>query len=162
MSDELPLGADARVTATTADGEAEALLWWRAAPPMAGETPGVIGGFLATSADAAAEALRRAGDRLRAEGCTLAVGPMDGNTWRKYRFVTEAGTEPPFLLEPANPPEWPVWWRAAGFAPLAEYYSSVADDMERRDERLAGVAARMTAAGVTIRALDPARFEEEL
>jgi GNAT superfamily N-acetyltransferase len=162
MSNELPMGADARVTAAADGGEAEALLWWRAAPPMPGEAPGAIGGFRATGAGAAAEVLRRAAERLRAEGCTIAIGPMDGNTWRKYRFVTEAGTEPPFLLEPSNPPEWPAWWRTAGFEPLAEYTSSVADDMDRRDERLGGVAARMIAAGVAIRALDAARFEEEL
>ena len=27
-------------------------------------------------------------------GCTLAVGPMDGSTWRCYRLLTERGTEP--------------------------------------------------------------------
>lgn len=162
MNDALPLGADARVAATAGDGEAEALLWWRAAPPLAVERLGVVGGFRATGAAAAAEVLARAGERLRAEGCTLAVGPMDGNTWRRYRFVTEAGDEAAFLLEPANPPEWPAWWRAAGFAPLAEYFSTVADDLTARDERLGGVAARMAAAGVTMRPLDPARYEEEL
>jgi GNAT superfamily N-acetyltransferase len=90
------------------------------------------------------------------------VGPMDGNTWRRYRFVTAPGTEPPFLLEPTNPPEWPRWWQAAGFAPLAEYYSSATADLEARDARVGAVAARLAAAGVTIRALNPADFAGEL
>lgn len=159
---ELPLGADERIEQREADGAAEALLWWTRVPAIAGERLGVIGGFQATSAGATASVLARAMARLRAEGCTLAIGPMDGNTWRKYRFVTETGTEPPFLLEPANPPEWPAWWRAAGFEPLAEYYSSVTEDLATRDERLGGVAGRMAASGVMIRGFDPARFDDEL
>lgn len=162
MNEPLPMGAEAQERHAADDGTAEALLWWTHAPPLAGERLGVIGGFQATSAAATAGVLARAGERLRREGCTLAVGPMDGNTWRRYRFVTDAGTAPPFLLEPANPPAWPEWWRAAGFAPLAEYFSTVTDDLTRRDDRLAGVAARMRAAGVSIRPFDPAQFDREL
>lgn len=156
------MNADARIEFAAGDGAAEALLWWHRVPALPGETLGVIGGFQATSASAAAEVLRQAGERLSAERCSLAIGPMEGNTWRRYRFVTDAGSEPPFFLEPDNPPEWPAWWRAAGFEPLAEYYSSATDDLAARDERVPAVAARLAAAGVTIRAIDPARFEAEL
>jgi GNAT superfamily N-acetyltransferase len=45
---------------------------------------------------------------------------------------------------------------------LAEYFSTATDDLAARDERLDGVTARMGKAGVTIRALDRMRFEEEL
>jgi len=159
---ELPMNADARVQASVDGGTAEALLWWAQTPTLPGEKIGTVGGFQATSGAAASEVLARAVDRLRAETCSLAIGPMDGNTWRRYRFVTDAGTEPPFLLEPTNPPEGPAWWRAAGFAPLAEYYSTATADLATRDARLAGVATRMAAAGVTIRAMDVTRFEEEL
>lgn len=159
---ELPMNADARVQAIVDDGTAEALLWWTQTPALPGEKIGAVGGFQASGAAAAAAVLGRAVDRLRAEKCSLAIGPMDGNTWRRYRFVTDAGTEPPFLLEPTNPPEWPGWWCAAGFAPLAEYYSAATRDLATRDERLAGVATRMAAAGVAIRSLDATRFEEEL
>jgi GNAT superfamily N-acetyltransferase len=156
------MNADARVVSAAGDGRAEALLWWRNVPALPGETLGVIGGFQATSAETANDVLAQAATALRARHCTLAVGPMDGNTWRRYRFVTDAGTEPPFLLEPTNPPEWPAWWRTAGFEPLAEYYSTATGDLAPRDSRLNGVAARMAAAGVTLRPIDPARFEEEL
>ena len=105
---QLPLGADAHLRHEAADGTAEALLWWTHVPALPGEKLGVIGGFNATSASATSAVLAEAGERLRAQGCTLAVGPMDGNTWRRYRFVTEPGTEPPFLLEPTNPATWPA------------------------------------------------------
>ena len=86
MSTELPMGAEERVEATTPDGAAEGLLWWTHTPTLPGEKIGVIGGFRATSATATSAVLARAGEQLRAQRCTLAVGPMDGNTWRRYRF----------------------------------------------------------------------------
>ncbi len=160
MSEKLPLEADARIV--TDNGDAAASLWWSAVPVLPGEKLGVIGGFEAHSAGAASEVLTRARKRLRAENCTLAVGPMDGNTWRRYRFVTDPGDEPPFLLEPSNPPVWPEWWREAGFAPLANYFSTATDDLMARDERLGRVMERMDAAGVSIRNLDAMQFEAEL
>lgn len=162
MSGELPMKADERVQADRAGGAAAALLWWRQVPALPGERLGVIGGFQATGAAAAAMVLERACVVLRAKDCTLAVGPMDGNTWRRYRLVTEAGDEPPFFLEPTNPAEWPAWWQTAGFGPLAEYCSAATDDLEPRDPRLAETAARVRAAGIVLRPLDPAQFEAEL
>jgi GNAT superfamily N-acetyltransferase len=162
MSDELPMNADERLQADCAGGTATALLWWNQVPVLPGERLGVIGGFQATGAAAAALALERACAALRAKNCTLATGPMDGNTWRRYRLVTEAGTEPSFFLEPANPPEWPGWWQAVGFAPLAEYYSAATDDLEPRDARLESVRTRIRAEGITLRPLDLGQFEAEL
>ncbi len=102
----------------------------------------------------AAALLTEAQTRLRAAGCTIAVGPMNGNTWRSYRFVTDAGDLPPFFLEPANPPEWPRQFLEAGFSSLASYFSAVNNDLSQRDERIPEVAARMTDAGVVIRSAD--------
>lgn len=157
-------GEDQWLRETDAAGAtvAEAALWWTQVPALAGERLGVIGGFSATSGPAASAVLVRAETELAARGCTLAVGPMDGNTWRRYRLVTDPGDEPLFFLEPGNPADWPGWWRAAGYAPLAEYYSTATDDLLAQDARLPGVAARMAAAGVTIRPLAPAQFEAEL
>ena len=158
----IALDEDLRLQVTGAAGAAEAWLWWSRVPALPGERLGVIGRFSATTAAAAAAVLARATETLRARGCSLAVGPMDGNTWRRYRLVTDPGDTPPFFLEPANPPEWPAWWRQAGFATLAEYYSSITEDLSHRDGRVEVVAARMAAAGVTIRPFDAGRFEEEL
>lgn len=162
MSGELPMNANERVQSECAGGTATALLWWTQVPGLPGERLGVIGGFQATGAEAAAKVLEQSCAVLRANGCTLAVGPMDGNTWRRYRWVTERGTEPVFFLEPTNPPEWPGWWQAAGFGSLAEYYSAASDDLETRDARLSEAAARVRDAGIVLRALDPTQFETEL
>jgi GNAT superfamily N-acetyltransferase len=153
---------DLRLEENGADGAAEILIWWTHVPDMPRERLGVIGGFKATSSAATENVLARGITELRSRGCTLAIGPMDGNTWRKYRFVTDPGAEPPFFLEPSNPPEWPVWWRSAGFSSLAEYYSSATNDLAARDPRLDATEARMDAAGITIRPLALEYFEEEL
>jgi hypothetical protein len=123
-----------------------------------------VGRFSATSPAAAAGLLEAAEAALRKEGCGVAIGPMDGNTWNSYRFVTAgADSRPPFLMEPSNPPEWPLYFESAGWSPLARYVSSVAP--------LAGSArpgdadracARLGRAGVRIRPLRTDDYTGEL
>lgn len=139
-------------------------LWWRETPLHGGERSGVIGHFDAApgAGEAARALLEHACRQLAARGASLAIGPMDGNTWRAYRLVSDAGSEPPFLLEPWNPLEWNAHFAAAGFAPLATYHSSATRDLASQDERVPQAAGRLRAGGVRLRALDPARFVEEL
>jgi len=141
---------------------ARASLWWRETPVLEGAGTGVIGHFAAIDEDAARAVLTVAGERLRSEGVATAVGPMDGNTWRRYRFVTEDSGEPTFALEPGNPAEYPLWWEAAGFEQLAGYTSARDSTLETRDSRMERVARRMGEAGIAIRSIDPARLDEEL
>jgi len=137
-------------------------LWWRDVPPYGAERLGVIGHYGAADASDGTMILEAAAAELARQRCTFAVGPMDGNTWRRYRLVVERGTEPPFFLEPTNPPDWPTHFTAAGFTPLASYYSALNDDLSQRDPRAAAVADRLTGIGVTVRELDVSRFDEEL
>jgi GNAT superfamily N-acetyltransferase len=122
----------------------------------------VIGHYAGTDARVARTLLDHACRELAARGCRLAVGPMDGSSWRSYRLVTERGTEPPFFLEPWHPEDWPAHFEAAGFEPRARYRSTVNGDLAQRDPREEEIAERLAAAGVRIRALDPARLESEL
>ncbi|MFZ5556112.1 MAG: GNAT family N-acetyltransferase [Pseudomonadota bacterium] len=130
--------------------------WWRDAPPLEGESLGAIGHFAAVDEDAARAVLDIAAAALAEAGCTLAVGPMDGNTWRSYRLVTDFGAEPPFLLEPWNPPEWPGWFETAGFAPLAGYHSLLFPQLSRDPP------PKPLPALVRLRPLDVIRFDDEL
>ena len=162
--------APAQILAHRAEGHVAAdgarCSWWLdSAPPLAGERPGALGHFAATSAEAARAILDHACSELSLRGATLAIGPMDGNTWRRYRWVTDsAPDEAPFLMEPANPPAYPDWWRAAGFSTLATYQSALVTRLDTRDPRLDRVRERLAQDGVSIRTLDPApaRFEAEL
>ncbi len=155
-------GVDAQVCV---HGQVHASLWWRAVPVLVGERLGVIGHFRAAAdANAASvdDTLTAACATLAQAGCTLAVGPMDGNTWRSYRFLTWRGDEPRFAFEPDQPAAWPQWWQEAGFSAYEQYWSALVTRLDGHDPRLDAVAARLTRAGVTIRAIDLATFDQEL
>ena len=137
-------------------------LWWTAAPRLGCDRAGTVGHFAAVDKPAGAAMLEHACEELAARGCTQAVGPMDGSTWRRYRLLTERGAEPPFFLEPDNPDEWPDYFVSVGFKPLARYYSALCTDLTLADPRLSRVVPRMERAGIHIRSIDPARFESEL
>ncbi|RYD30445.1 MAG: N-acetyltransferase [Verrucomicrobiaceae bacterium] len=85
----------------------------------------------------------------------------DGNTWRKHRFVIESNGRGPFLLEPRNPVEYPHLWEQAGFTILSRYSSSVMP-LDGGEVIPAAVKARLARSGVTVRKLDPARYDDEL
>ncbi len=87
---------------------------------------------------------------------------MDGNTWRRYRLVTERGAEPPFFLEPDNPSDWPAHWARAGFTPLASFFSALNPDLTREDAQVARAGERLARLGVRLRPLDAASLEADL
>ena len=137
---------------------AQCSCWWRATP----KGVGFIGSYSAADANAGAAILEKACGVLAQAGCTTAVGPVDGNTWRRYRFVIERGTEPRFFLEPDNPDDWPAHWSAAGFAPAATYTSALNDDLSLEDPRTAETLLHLAAEGISIRPFDLARTDAEL
>lgn len=137
-------------------------LWWNNVAAHPGHKLGVIGHYFADSPAAGEAILNAACERLVKEQCTLAVGPMDGNTWQRYRFITDRGTEPPFLLEPDNPDDWPRHWTAVGFAPLATYHSGVATDLATRDPRSEETGRRLADRGIAVRNIALANFDSEL
>jgi predicted N-acetyltransferase YhbS len=136
-------------------------LWWADVPPHPEHRLGVLGGFAARDAESSHALLDAACGHLIAEGCTLAVGPMNGNTWRSYRFVDESDGRPPFLFEPRNPEAYPAWWRVAGFAEMSSYSSSVME-LDGSAAVPPALKERIIRSGTIIRPLDPGRYEEEL
>jgi GNAT superfamily N-acetyltransferase len=149
-----------------ADGSSSAAgrcsLWWNQVPPLEGQRLGLIGHYAVTDGDASGPLLQQACAELTRHGCTLAVGPMDGNTWQRYRFLSERGPEPIFFLEPDNPDDWPGHFTAQGFTPLAEYYSALNTDLTHQDPRIPEIARRIETEGITLRPLRLDQFEEEL
>jgi GNAT superfamily N-acetyltransferase len=136
-------------------------LWWTGIPAWNGHRVGMIGHYSA-SGDGASGFLEYACRQLREQGCTLAVGPMDGSTWRSYRLITSFGDEPRFFLEPDNPPEWVEHFLSSGFEPLARYFSALNNDLTRTDPRIERRSARLTQTGITLRPIRSEAFEEDL
>lgn len=137
-------------------------LWWRNSPVYQNHRLGLVGHYAVADGTAARRLLQHAGEQLRAHDCTLAVGPMDGNTWRRYRFITERGSEPLFFLEPDHPDDWPRHFVSSGFVPLAQYFSGLNSDLAQADPRIERAAERFAAMGVRVRSIDMQCFEAEL
>lgn len=148
-------------TAGTRSVVASASLWWRDTPLLDGARIGTIGDFDADNGSHAKLLLDGTVNHLRDRGCRIAVGPMNGNTWRNHRFVIGSNGRGPFLLEPRNPPEFPRWWERAGFGVLSRYSSSVIQ-LGGDGALPPGLGKRLLKSGVRVRTLDPARYEDEL
>jgi len=158
-------GQDVSLLLTSSGGEetlAACSLWWNHVPAYAFESVGVVGHFQCSTFESGAALLDHAVNLLRQNGCTIAIGPMDGNTWRRYRLVTESTDRPPFLMEPENPAHWPAAFELAGFAPLANYFSTVVTDLHTSDKRIPRVEDRLTSTGVTIRPISLQSFDQDL
>jgi GNAT superfamily N-acetyltransferase len=98
---------------------------------------------------------------LRETGTGQIVGPMDGDTWHRHRLSIGPFDDPPFLLEPYNPPYYPEIWEEAGFQVLASYFSKQVD-LAAVIAHLQPRAAVARAAGYQLRRLAMGRFMEEL
>ncbi len=126
-----------------------------------GRPYGMIGFFEALQGEAAGELFREAVSWLRESGAGAVLGPMDGDTWHRYRLNVGPFDDPPFLLEPYNPPYYEAMWMANGFAPLERYYSKRVDPSavvtHLEEKRRAALAT-----GYRLRPIDMKRFREEL
>jgi GNAT superfamily N-acetyltransferase len=137
-------------------------IWAEATPKYADESVGVVGHYAAADAAAGTAVLDHAAGQLRRRGFRFVIGPMDGNTWRRYRLLTGRGSEPPFFLEPDNPDDWPGHFTDAGFTAFARYFSALNRDLSVTDHRVPAAVARLDDAGVRIRPIDTGRFEDDL
>lgn len=137
-------------------------LWWRSAPEVPNERTACIGHYEALDDTAAHELLHEACCTLAQNGASLAIGPIDGTTWRRYRLITQRGDEPPFFLEPDNPDPYPEQFAAAGFTPLTRYYSSLNDDLGKTVPFSDELRQQLCDAGIRIRHLDAGAFMAEL
>ncbi len=151
------------VLMTSRDGQLQgrSSLWWRHLPEYTGERLGFIGHYAVRDSVSAAEILAGSCRALAVQGCTLAVGPIDGNTWRRYRLITQRGLEPPFFLEPDNPDDWPGHFESAGFHAFARYYSSINEDNARCKDR-SNVMNDLEKAGYALRPLATRDVETDL
>jgi len=152
--------ADGHLAAFGPDGgiAARCSLWWRSAPPLPGHRPGILGHYAAVSAVAGTALLTAACRILEARGCTLAMGPMDGNTWRSYRLVTRTSRRPAFFLEPDSPLDWAGHFEVSGFQPLARYFSARTGRLENAAPDRCGLIQH----DIALRPVELGGFEAEV
>jgi L-amino acid N-acyltransferase YncA len=102
-------------------------IWYCETPMVDGKTSGFVGHYYARNAVVGKKLLHLACKLLGCHGCKIAVGPVDGNTWRRYRLVCGTTGIPRFVMEPQNPMDYPTHFLDAGFTTLATYSSSILD-----------------------------------
>lgn len=137
-------------------------LWWKNTPLYSQHQFGFMGHYQAQNLADAHYLLDHTSQQLKNQGCTLMVAPIDGNTWRRYRLITDRGDEPPFFLEPDHPDEWVQHFLDSGFTPFAHYSSTLNTDLTQVDPRLERVKKRLAKIHVEIQPINRQNLESEL
>lgn len=131
--------------------QARCSLWHKEKILLKDKTAGFIGHYDAINEESAIALLNHAFAQLRKYNCEVAVGPIDGNTWRRYRFIYERGEEPVFFLEPNNPEHYPRHFLLAGFQPLANYFSALNKNLALRDPKADTIENKFKEEGISLR-----------
>ncbi|WP_424944572.1 hypothetical protein [Aliiroseovarius crassostreae] len=93
-------------------------------PEWDGRPTATVGAFVCKTKEGGKDVLRQAIGFIRDNGIGHVIGPMDGDTWHSYRFVTQTDESPPFLLEPSNTPDALEVFKDAGFSEISSYFSA--------------------------------------
>lgn len=138
----------------------------RLSPALADERGapiGMLGFFECGSDSAAARALfDDAIAWLRERDAGRIVGPMDGDTWHRYRVNAGPFDRAPFPLEPWNPSHYTALWEGHGFVTLETYSSKWIADVTALLPALEAGLMRARDRGVRIRQLRRDRLRDEL
>lgn len=97
----------------------------------------------------------------KSKGFDYLIGPINGSTWKKYR-VTLPSNNPPFLLDNYNKPYYAELFEKCGFETIANYTSSICQNLDRDYSRLDKFSSIFEKKGVKIRKFDPNNFERDI
>jgi hypothetical protein len=117
------------------------------------------------SANERADFLQCAKNKLLSMGAQKIIGPIDGDTWRRYR-LSLPGSAPLNFLEPAYPAFVPGDFIAADMPVVATYRTTLVSDLSLAMEKLAEMESldqkTLAHVGVKVRCIRPDDFEYEL
>lgn len=103
---------------------AKATCYFEGTPEVDGKRIGTIGDLEVNNTNLGIELLNKCEEILKEKGCKLIVGPMNGNTWKKYRTLTYTTDEPKFVLENVNPIEHNEIFIKSNFEKMYTYTST--------------------------------------
>ena len=107
------------------NGGASVMLY-RAAPRFNDHKTMAIGSIEFSSRDAGADLLQQIEALARQEGYQALLGPLDGDTWHKYRLIIKSDDSPAFMMEPTSGLHDLAAFEAAGYTPVSRYVSAIA------------------------------------
>lgn len=137
-------------------------LWTENVPSYQGYRTAALGHFFAQNQKSGQCIVQQLTCQLAAQGFDYVVGPMNGNTWRSYRLVSERGEQPPFFLESVTPCDWLTIFERSGFETIANYSSAQSFDLYYPDRSADRFAAKAEQMGMVVRSFDRNRSEAEL
>ncbi len=130
---------------------------------LAAKSVATVGNFESLDdEEAVSRLLTRATGWAIDEGSQVVVGPMNGDTWHRYRWNVGPFDERPYLKEPYNPPYYPDLWKKAGFEVIQGYYSQRVEDLEGARRHHQPRWARSRALGYRLDPMTPKSLERDL
>lgn len=156
-------GAQIHIRFSTKDKScAQASIWFDSVPPHEGKRVAAIGHYYAESDEAGVCVLEQVFRLATEDGAGLVVGPMNGNTWRNYRLVTDFGERSAFFLEPFTEKAMLSQWSLAGFRPLHDYQSVYIEAFQPVSKRIEAARQRYMNQGIQFRQPTQESFESDL
>lgn len=124
---------------------------------------GLVGLFACENDPILARALvEDASEWLRGYDLEAIRGPMAGDIWHRWRFMTRGFDTVPFPGEPRQPEYYPDLFTACGFAPVRTYSTKLITDLKSQLDLLSMASALNTKRGHTFRNIDQTNWEEDL
>ena len=124
---------------------------------------GLVGLFACDKDGAAARSLVDAASAWIAEqGLNAIRGPMAGDIWHRWRFMTRGFATAPFPGEPRNPEHYPELFTACGFAPVRTYSTKIVFNLEAQLGLLSMAADLNARRGYRFRSIDAASWDQDL
>lgn len=124
---------------------------------------GLIGNYESLSDDEGIQLLKHATDILTSRGAKMIVGPINGNTWHRYRLAKPFDSSHiPFLGEPINPIHYNDHFIKSGFSIAERYESRIVTDLQCREHSYRRLHERMEKRGIQIQSIAEGDFETHL
>lgn len=132
-------------------------------PSIKNEKIATIGELECTSTQNGVNILEKCCEIIKEKGFKYAVGPMNGNTWNKYRCIRKTTEEPEFLLENVDKKEFNSMFKKAGFKEIHTYSSTKGKIKDAfSDKILDDMYSKLKKEGFSIRNFKRANAKEEL
>ena len=109
----------------------------------------------------ARQLLDRAFLEAKKSGAVQLIGPMNGSTWDSYRFCT-GYDQPLFFTESFHPLYYNDHFIAAGFVPMANYFSAIDRKLTHDDPLVIKRGKELRDLGITLRNIDLKDYGNEL
>lgn len=121
-------------------------------------------GFLEADSEPVAQALlATVENEARAAGRVAVRGPLNPSMNDGSGFMIDAFDEPPYVMMPQNPPEYPAWVKNTGYEKIKDLYTFYFDNRRAIEPRLERIAQRTYKRNnLVVRPADLKQFDREV